>query len=65
VLRAQSGEIDMEIADWWHDFQDADHEAREALLIPDSAPKKRRRRVRGKKSSEEGGTSDTAPASES
>jgi 2-amino-4-hydroxy-6-hydroxymethyldihydropteridine diphosphokinase len=54
VLRAQSGEIEMEIADWWHDFQNADHEAREALLIPESGPKKRRRRARGKKPAGEG-----------
>ena len=54
LLRAESGEIDMEIAAWWHDFQEADHEAREALLIPDSGPKKRRRRVRSKKSADEG-----------
>jgi poly(A) polymerase len=49
ALRAESGEIDMEIADWWNDFQNADHPGREALLIPDSGPKKRRRRARGKK----------------
>ena len=49
VLRAQSGEIGMDIAEWWHDFQNADHEEREALLIPDSGPKKRRRRARGRK----------------
>ena len=54
LLRAQSGEIDMEIADWWDDFQNADHDRREALLIPDSGPKKRRRRVRGKKPAGEG-----------
>ena len=62
VLRAQSGEIDMEIADWWHDFQNAGHEDREGLLIPDSGPKKRRRRVRGKKPAGEGdsGGGDTA-----
>jgi poly(A) polymerase len=54
ALRAESGEIDMEIATWWDDFQNADHESREALLIPDSGPKKRRRRVRGKKSAGEG-----------
>jgi poly(A) polymerase len=54
VLRAESGEIGMDIADWWDAFQNADHEGREALLIPDSGPKKKRRRVRGKKASGEG-----------
>ena len=48
ALRAQSGEIDQEIADWWLYFQEADGAGREAMLIPDSAPKKRRRRVRKK-----------------
>jgi poly(A) polymerase len=54
ALRAESGEIDMEIADWWNDFQNADHPGREALLVPDSGPKKRRRRVRSKKPAGEG-----------
>ena len=49
LLRAQSGEIDMELADWWLAFQSADEAAREAMLQADSDPKKRRRRVRGKK----------------
>jgi poly(A) polymerase len=49
LLRAQSGEIDMELADWWLAFQTADEAAREAMLHADSDPKKRRRRVRGKK----------------
>jgi poly(A) polymerase len=53
-LRAESGEIDREIATWWHDFQEADAGGREAMLIPDSGPKKRRRRVRGKKATSEG-----------
>jgi poly(A) polymerase len=50
ALRAESGEIETEVADWWRDFQNADGPGREALLIPDSGPKKRRRRVRSKKS---------------
>jgi poly(A) polymerase len=49
ALRAESGEIETEMADWWRDFQNADGPGREALLIPDSGPKKRRRRVRSKK----------------
>ena len=44
LLRAASGELPMEVADWWTEFQDASHERREAMLLPDSGPKKRRRR---------------------
>ena len=50
----------MEIATWWHDFQNADHQGREALLIPGSGPRKRRRRVRGKKAVGEGAASPEA-----
>lgn len=49
LLRAQSGEIDQELAGWWLAFQSADDTAREAMLLPENDPKKRRRRVRGKK----------------
>ncbi|MBL8473496.1 MAG: polynucleotide adenylyltransferase PcnB [Rhodocyclaceae bacterium] len=45
-LRAESGELGQELADWWREFADADGAAREAMLIADSAPKKRRRRRR-------------------
>ena len=50
-LRAQAGEIPMEIVDWWDDFAHAGPDRREALLRqapPDAAPaaKKRRRRKR-------------------
>ncbi len=48
-LRAQSGEIDMAVVDWWERFAHGSHDARELLLTDglaasDSAPKKRRRR---------------------
>lgn len=46
LLRAQSGEIDMELADWWTRFHDADYSERETMLVPDTDPKKRRRRKR-------------------
>ena len=49
MLRGQSGEIEMELPEWWLAFQTADDAAREAMLMPESDPKKRRRRVRGKK----------------
>jgi poly(A) polymerase len=51
-LRAQSGEIPMEIPDWWDDFAHAGHEQREDLLraAPPTAdaPVKKRRRKRRK-----------------
>jgi len=49
VLRAESGEIDHALADWWLDFQNADPDRREALLVPDAGPKKHRRRSRSRK----------------
>ena len=65
ALRAESGEIPMEIADWWHEFQNADHAEREAMLIPDAAPNKKRRRSRGRKSNGDPATvgpEENAPA---
>jgi poly(A) polymerase len=55
ALRAESGEIDTEIVDWWLAFQNADGPEREALLIPDTGPKKKRRRVRSKKPENDAG----------
>jgi poly(A) polymerase len=43
LLRAASGEVPQELADWWTDFAAADGSAREAMLRPEEAPKKRRR----------------------
>jgi poly(A) polymerase len=60
VLRAESGEIETEIATWWQDFQNADRAGRDALLIADSGPNKRRRRVRGKKAAAEDGAAGGA-----
>jgi poly(A) polymerase len=49
-LRAQSGEIPLELADWWEQFQRAGAEERAALLRPDEGPRKpRRSRGRGRK----------------
>ncbi len=58
VLRAASGEIEQEVADWWTEFQDASDERREAMLMPDTGPKKRRRKPRRKPA---GGDSTGAP----
>jgi poly(A) polymerase len=48
-LRAESGEADQSLADWWAAFEQADHATRETMLRPDSDPKKRRRRSRSRK----------------
>ena len=47
LLRAQSGEVDGELAQWWTDFMKRDGEARAAMLLPpkpDEAKKRRRRK---------------------
>ncbi len=46
LLRAESGEVGQELADWWTAFADADGEGRAALLLPvkPGEPKKRRRK---------------------
>ncbi|MDD3483252.1 polynucleotide adenylyltransferase PcnB [Azovibrio restrictus] len=45
-LRAEAGELDQELAQWWTDFQAAEGETRAQMLLPDQggARKKRRRR---------------------
>ena len=48
LLRCESGELDKEVGEWWTQFQDANETARERLLMPDSGPKKRRRRRKPK-----------------
>lgn len=59
LLRAESGEVSMDLANWWTRFQDAELEERNAMLIPDTAPKKRPRRRR--KSRTEGAAPEPAP----
>lgn len=66
-LRAESGEIPMELPDWWDNFADAGGNAREEMLQaqprdPAAAAKKRRRRPRRKAEADSGG-SVTAEAS--
>ena len=48
LLRCESGEINMEIGEWWTKFADADAETRAAMLLPDTTPKKRRKKNRKK-----------------
>lgn len=57
-LRAQSGEIPMELPDWWDAFADANPDARETMLVPDKAGTAKKRRRRKKPAA------DAAPAAE-
>ncbi|MDK9724584.1 MAG: polynucleotide adenylyltransferase PcnB [Sterolibacteriaceae bacterium MAG5] len=59
LLRAQSGEIPLEVADWWTRFQREDHAGREAMLLPDTDKKRRRSRGRGRKAAAEGGAPES------
>ena len=47
LLRAESGEVDSELGQWWTAFMDGDGNARAAMLLPqkpDEAKKRRRRK---------------------
>jgi len=46
ALRAASGEVPAELEAWWRTFQSAAADTRQAMLLPDTGPKKRRRRRR-------------------
>ncbi len=48
LLRAESGEVDSELAEWWTDFQNADGGQRGEMLLPEQAGDKKRRRRRKK-----------------
>jgi poly(A) polymerase len=67
LLRCESGELDAAIGQWWSDFIDGDHAAREALLSEGgkdrNAPKKRRRRSNAKRRTGES-VEQGAPGSE-
>jgi len=59
LLRAESGEVDLELGEWWTRFQEVDDDERAAMLLADSAPKPRRKRKR-KKPGEAAGESQPA-----
>ena len=61
VLRAQAGELDMEVADWWTRFQNVDGDKRAEMLLPEQAGDKKKRRRRKKPANS---ASSAAPASE-
>ena len=59
LLRCESGELDMELAEWWERFQRAGDEERAGMLVPGSGRRRRkRRRKRGKTATVE----ETPPA---
>jgi len=49
LLRCESGEAGKPLGDWWTVFQDADAEARKAMLVTDTGPAKKRRKRRRRK----------------
>ena len=58
LLRAESGEVDIELGEWWTRFQEVGDAERESMLKVDSSPKPRRKRKRKKP----GEAASTAPA---
>ena len=48
LLRCESGELPMEIGEWWTAFANAEGDTRAEMLQADTAPKKRRKRNRKK-----------------
>ena len=48
LLRAESGEVEMELGEWWTRFQNVDGEERAQMLLPEQAGDKKRRRRRKK-----------------
>ena len=61
LLRAESGEVEGELADWWTRFQEAGEDERASMLIADNAPKPRRRRKR-RKPADGDAASEASPA---
>jgi len=60
-LRCESGEVELEVGDWWDRFMRAGEDERARLLLPEEAgAKRRRRRRRGPREAEAG----EAPAPE-
>ena len=65
-LRAESGEIPVELAHWWERFQHAEADERAAMLRPEEAPRKRRRsRGRGRNKRVAAGADGPEPQSSS
>ncbi|MCW5622091.1 MAG: polynucleotide adenylyltransferase PcnB, partial [Burkholderiales bacterium] len=45
-LRCESGEVELEVVQWWDDFMRGSEDQRAQLLLPDTGAKRRRRRRR-------------------
>ncbi len=50
LLRCESGELDMEVGQWWQRFQHAGEEERRSMLLPAEGGRRRRRRRKKAKS---------------
>ena len=48
LLRAEAGELPMEVAEWWTRFQNVEGDKRAEMLLPEQAADKKRRRRRKK-----------------
>jgi len=59
ALRAESGEAPRDLVEWWTAFQNASHEEREAMLLPQAAGSASRRRKRRRRGGQ--GARDTGP----
>jgi poly(A) polymerase len=44
LLRAHGGDVATELVEWWERFQNASEAERQEMLLPDSGPRKRRRK---------------------
>jgi len=60
LLRAESGEVEAELGDWWTRFQEVGEDERAAMLLADNAPRPRRKRKRKKPG--EASSGETQPA---
>ncbi|MBL8414544.1 MAG: polynucleotide adenylyltransferase PcnB [Propionivibrio sp.] len=49
LLRAESGEVDGELGEWWTQFMNRDGDARAAMLLPPKPDEKKKRRRRKRK----------------
>lgn len=55
LLRCESGEMPMELGEWWTNFANADTETKTGMLLTDNSPKKRRRRPRKRSAAKSAG----------
>ena len=59
LMRAESGEVDSELGQWWSQFLEADGEGRAAMLISPASGEKKKRRRRPRKSAASTGEETT------